>query len=140
MGTHVTYTSSLNVTLTSITCPSVYAPFAVVDVTFVAVDDAVSTMILSLKSDQVFHNLSTHLIYTVLGQSPPDNTRHAIVVVQVCWFVVGLALFPIYIPLNPTHHTSVGHHVGRVKVTVDEFVCVAQALMLNVVAVGGVAS
>jgi hypothetical protein len=97
-------------------------------------------MILSLKSDQVFHNLSTHLIYTVLVQSPAANARHAIGDVQVCWFVVGLALFPIYIPLNHTHHASVGHHVGRVKVTVDEFVWVAQALILNVVVFGGVAS
>ena len=139
MGTHVTAKTSPNVTLISILFPHEYDPFAVVDVTPVGTGGTVSTMILSLKSAQVFHNLSTHLTYPVLNPSPGANTRHAIVGVQVCWFVVGLALFPIYIPLNHTH-TSTGHHGDRVKVTVDEFVCVAQALMLNVVVFGAVAS
>ena len=40
-----------------------------------------STTISSLKSAQIFHSLSIHLIYTVLSPSHPLSTRHVIVIV-----------------------------------------------------------
>jgi hypothetical protein len=54
---------------------------------------AASTIIESLKFAQVFHNLSTALIYTVLIQSHPLNTRELMVPGQPALkFVVGFVI------------------------------------------------
>lgn len=61
-GVHVTFTSSLNVTVISIFDHHEYDPFAVVDVTLVTVGDVVSILkLLAVLNALVFHNLSNAL-------------------------------------------------------------------------------
>ena len=80
------------------------------------------TIIEPLKSDQVFRNLSTALIYTVLTPSPPLSVREVMVTGQIALkLLVGFAVLSTYNPLNHIHPTSVGQTL-TVKVTIHVLV------------------
>ena len=80
------------------------------------------TIIEPVKSDHVFRNLSTALIYTVLTPSHPLNARELMVPGQPALkLVVGFAVLSTYIQLSPIHPISEGQLI-IVKVTIHVLV------------------
>jgi hypothetical protein len=100
---------------------------------------AASTIIESLNSAHVFHNLSTPFIYTVLNQSHPLNTRELIVPGQPALkLLVGLVVLLMYSPLSHIHASEGQAYI--VKVTIQVWVTQSPLLTNTVHPFGGVAS